>query len=301
MTEPPEWLVEFQREFGALLRTPLDRTGGKLQGDVQRYPQAVVRETLAPPTRSERERLAVYNRQYWFRLFTMLQRAYPLTAQLLGHWAFNGLGSRYLEAHPPRERELAKVALGFSGYLLEQLERDGARTLRDAAAPGPPVELPLAALIDAVQLDAAWRAVFAAPDAGRLSLSPGDAARLAEARLERSPSVALVWLGYPLVELRVRAFARQSEQPLPVPEPSPESVPWLLVRQERGVGHVKLEQTEARLFEELFEHPVATALERLEQSVPESERALLPEKTQAWLARSVRLGVWSGVAFQRRT
>jgi hypothetical protein len=152
--------------------------------------------------------------------------------------------------------------------------------------------------MDAVQLDAAWRGVFVAPVAGTLALSPADAARLAEAQLERAPSVALVWLGYPLLELRVEVLARLSEKPLPAPEPSPERVPWLLMRTPRGVAHLKLELTEARLFEELFEYPVGVALARLEQWVAEGERAQLPEKTQAWLARSVRLGVWSGVVFR---
>lgn len=301
MTQPPRWLVEFQREFSAALRTPLDRTRGTLQADVQQYPEGVAGDAVATSARSGRERLAVYNRQYWLRLFSVLQRAYPLTTHLLGHWAFNGLASRYLEAHRPIHRELDRVAVGFSGYLLERLEGDGAEALRSAAAPGPPTELPLAALTDAVRLDAAWRAVFVAPAASTFSLSPADAARLAEARLERAPSVALVWLQYPLVELRVDALSRLSEKPLPAPEPSPEPVPWLLVRTQRGVAHAKLELTEAQLYEELFEHAVGVALARVEQRVSTSERARLPQKIQAWLARSVRLGVWSGVAFPAST
>lgn len=297
MTESPRWLVEFQREFSAVLRAPLDRTLGALQADVQQYPEGIAGDAVATTALSARERLAVYNRQYWYRLFSVLQRAYPLTTHLLGPWVFNGLASRYFEAHPPTHRELDRVAVGFSGHLLERLECEGAQALRVAAAPGRSLELPLAALMDAVRLDAAWRAVFVAPAAGTFSLSPADAARLALARLERAPAVALVWLGYPLVELRVQALSRPLEKPLPVPMSLSEPVPWLLVRTQRGVGYVKLERTEGQLFEELFEYPVGAALARVEQRVSENERASLPQKTQAWLARSVRLGVWSGVAF----
>lgn len=297
MSAPPAWLLEFQREFSAVLRTPLDRTHGALRADLEQYPVKFVGEVAPPAAHSARERLAVYNRQYWLRLFTVLQRSYPLTTHVLGHWAFNALASAYLEAHPPTDRELDRIAIGFSGYLLDRIARDGTELLRRAAAPAPPLELPLAALSDAVRLDAAWRAVFVAPSASPFSLSPADAARLADACLERAPSVALVWLGHPLVELRAQALARASEKPLPVPPPSPAPVAWLLVRTQRGVGHRKLDPTEADLFEALFEHPVGVALARLEQSVPESERAALPQKTQAWLARSVRLGVWSGVKF----
>ncbi len=294
MIEPPTSLSEFQREFGALIRTPLDRNSGTLRANLAQYPETLVGDAVTALALSARERLAVYNRQYWFRLFSVLQRAYPLTAQLLGHWSFNGLASLYLEAHPPTQRELDPVAIGFSVYLLELLKGEGEAALRSAAAPAPP--LAPTALADAVRLDAAWRAVFVAPAAGAFAISPADAPRLAEARLERSPAVALIWLDYPLVELRVEALSRSSQKPLPAPAPSLEPVAWLLVRTQRGVGHVKLERTEARLYEELFEHPVGVALARLEQQLPAGERAGLPQQVQAWLARSVRIGVWSGVA-----
>ena len=82
----PDWLVELQGRFGAVIRTPLDRSSGALRATVSANAPAALDDSLDGPRRPAAERLAVYNRQYWFRLFGVMQTAFPLTARLLGHW-----------------------------------------------------------------------------------------------------------------------------------------------------------------------------------------------------------------------
>ena len=98
----PPWLEDFQSRFGTVVRAPLDRATGTLVARVETYDPTMVEASIDGPTTTRAERLAVYNRQYWFRLFGVLHSAFPLVCRLLGHWTFNGYAGRYLEAHPPR-------------------------------------------------------------------------------------------------------------------------------------------------------------------------------------------------------
>jgi hypothetical protein len=63
------------------------------------------------------ERLEVYNRQYWFRLITILQEEYPCAVHVIGLDAFNGWVIRYLDAHPPASPYLATLDAGFPEFV----------------------------------------------------------------------------------------------------------------------------------------------------------------------------------------
>ena len=56
-----------------MLRTPLSRSTGTLRAETSAYPEALLAQAKPGRQLSQAERLAVYNRQYWFRLFTLLQ------------------------------------------------------------------------------------------------------------------------------------------------------------------------------------------------------------------------------------
>jgi hypothetical protein len=117
---------------------------------------------------------------------------------------------------------------------------------------------------------------------------------LAVSRLVRSPSVALVREHWPLCELRASLDAND-EQPLALPAPLASPRLWLLTRQGLQLGRIALEPREAALLELLAELPVGEALASLEQRTAAAERDGLPPRAQVWLARSVALGVWSGL------
>ena len=71
----PPWLEDFQARFGDVLRTPLARETGTLSATPDRYDSETVAETLEGAGMTSAERLAVYNRQYWFRLLGVLHGA----------------------------------------------------------------------------------------------------------------------------------------------------------------------------------------------------------------------------------
>lgn len=275
----PAWLSELQARFGSVIRTPLDRSTGTLRAAVTEYDQAAVRDAIDGPHTVAAERLAVYNRQYWFRLFTVLQRAFPLTVRLLGAWDFNGHASRFILAHPPHHWDLDHAPDGFAASCIESL---GDRADRDG-------------LVDAVTLDDAWRRLFRAPETKPFHPSADDAARLLDGRLVMSPAVAVVVERYPLLEARASLLAMRNLTPVALPERLTEPRWWALAREPGGVRHLPLEPGEGALLTLLCRYTVREALARLEAACAASERAELPSATQRWLARSVERGIWEGL------
>jgi hypothetical protein len=274
---PPDWLAEMQARFGAAIRTPLDRATGTLRATPAAYGDAI--EDVLQGER----RIAVYNRQYWFRLFGVLQSAFPLTTRLFGHWAFNEHAARFLLEHPPRGWDVDRAPDGFDDFLERTL--DASIEHRDA-------------FLEAARIDAAARSVSRAPDVAPFRPSQADAARLLDARLEPSPATAIVVEQWPLVEMRnllLNAKASDDESPLPLPARL-EGPRWIaLVREPSGIRHLALEPREGELLDLLRRHTVRDALGRLELACSEDERRDLPARTQSWLARSVAHAMWVGL------
>lgn len=292
MTWPasPEWLLELQQRFGQLLRTPLERESGTLRAPTELYDRALVAATKPPPGSAAAERLAVYQRQYWFRLLGVLQRAYPLTARLLGFWHFNGLAAEHLRRRAPGGFDIELVAAGFEDLVAEELS--GRATL--AIEPRGSIET--AALLEAARVDSAFHRVFRAPAAPAFRPGPDDLPRLARSRLALSHSVALIQERWPLCELRASLLDGQDERPVALPAPLPRPRSTLLVRQGLQLGLVPLEPREAELLQLLTRHSLVDALGLLESSTPPDELGALPARAEAWLAKSVRLGAWRGFA-----
>jgi len=90
-----------------MLRTPLERANGSLRVADETYDETLTQLALASERLGSNARLALYNRQYWFRLFTLFQGAFPLTTRLLSHFTFNGYVSGFLTARPPRHWDSA--------------------------------------------------------------------------------------------------------------------------------------------------------------------------------------------------
>lgn len=278
--EAPPWLAAMQERFGAVIRTPLDRSSGTLRATTGAYDPAALAEAADGPRRAAAERLAIYNRQYWFRLFGVLQTAFPLTARLLGHWFFNEHSARFLLAHPPRHWDLDRAPDGFEDFLGESLGEDARRDL----------------LLDAARLDAAWRRVFRAPAVAPFQPSASDAARLLDARLEASPATAIVVERWPLLALRSVAAAAKGEARVAAPDPLPEPRWWVLIREATGIRQLALEAREGELLALLRSYTVREALARVEAACPEAERAALPAGAQRWLAQGVARGLWTGIS-----
>jgi putative DNA-binding protein len=280
--EAPHWLADFQERFGDVIRTPLDRTSGTLAATTSAYDPRIVIDILDSPTGTGADRLAVYNRQYWFRLFDVVQRAFPLTSRLVGYWVFNDYVARYLRVRRPRGWDLDHVVDGFAAFVEDTFECD------DPAK--------RCAWVEAARIDDAWRTVFRAPKIPPFRPSATHPRRLLDARLVASPAWRIVSEHRPLLELRKRLLHDSTQASVEMPPLLPQPRWSALVRRDHAILHISLEPREAELLLLLGETSVRDALARVERECAPEERALLPAQTRDWLARSVQLDFWSGVS-----
>ncbi|MGH7285817.1 MAG: HvfC/BufC family peptide modification chaperone [Polyangiaceae bacterium] len=278
----PAWLADFQRRFGDAITTLLDRSTGTLAATPNAYDDALVKMTTDGPTATRSERLAIYNRQYWFRLFTAFHEAYPLTTRLFGAWEMNAHAARFLVANPPGHWDLGRAADGFDSFLEKELAAEDDITRRT--------------LVEAARIDRAWQKVFLAPPVPAFRPSEANALRLLDSKLLRSPAVAIVREHAPLMDLRRRVMREPGETRIEMPALLEAPRFWALVRRDEGTLQLRLDRREAELFDHLETHTVRDALAMLEASSTDEERSALPDKTRAWLARSVENDFWIGLA-----
>jgi len=274
----PGWLADFQARFGTMLRTPLDRSSGTLTAALTKYSPQLCAEALGGPLAGAAERLAVYNRQYWFRLFSVLHAGFPLAARLMGYWEFNEVAANYLIAHPPGGWDIERISDGFPPFFEDAL---GDRS--------PDWSL---TLIESERIDAAYREVFRAASLPPFRPSASDAADLLTGHLVALPALRLVEEHRALLALRTTLLATPNSATAEPPPLLARPQAWAIIRRDAGTARIPLEAREAELLALLGRHSVAEALGRIESSCPAEERANLPDQVRAWLARSIELGFW---------
>jgi hypothetical protein len=133
---PPAALSDFQRWFSRAASRPL------LPGNLTR-PQGVDGPSLRREADARLnavnglgglERLEVYNRQYWFRLITIMQEEFPCCLHVIGLDAFNGWVIRYLDAVPPSSPYLALMDRDFPAFLRRRFRGPDREKVLEAAA-----------------------------------------------------------------------------------------------------------------------------------------------------------------------
>ena len=115
--EAPPALREFQSQFDAVVRTPIDFSPGRFRFQQALYPETLCRRAVGREGMTGRERLSTYNSQYWYRLFTVMQENYPVLCGKLGAFPFNREAGAYLEKHPSRHPSLTGLGKRFPGFL----------------------------------------------------------------------------------------------------------------------------------------------------------------------------------------
>jgi hypothetical protein len=269
MKNAPPWLADFQGCFGDVLRTPLDRSRGVLESRLPAFWEEL--GVLSRSHRSAALNLGDYHRQYWFRLFTVLQNDFPLTSRLMGAWIFNEWAASYLLEIPPRDYDLAKVRLHFVPFLQQ--------------AGLSPMILQAAAL-DGIRTD-----VFMAP-----ASRPWEGCKV---ETEDPGSIQLVaaadWRifheDWALVDLCLRLPQLSGQEELA--DPPQESRSWLIQRDEKGLVHRRLPEAQARLYELLSQKRMQDAIADWESAYAGDDAGRWQEWIQNWMGQSVSWGLWT--------
>lgn len=177
MMDAPE-LQALQQRMAAAVMRPLTRDEQMRQRDESNRSIAdQADEFIKPNDRlSSFERLEIYNRQYWFRLFSSFEEDFPGLKSIVGTRRFERLMRAYLRAHPSRSFTLRNLGSSLVSWLREN---------PDYAAPNAEAAIAMAAL--------EWAHIEAFDNEQLPSLTADEAASLDDAsRLTLQPYLRLV-------------------------------------------------------------------------------------------------------------
>lgn len=180
-------LMDFQRRVAAAVMEPL--TKNETMRKKRRDGVAMDSEAAAFVKPNDRltsfERLEIYNRQYWFRLYSSMEDDFPGLQAVLGRKLFDRVSRAYLDAHPSTSFTLRDLGQHLHSWLKQNEEITG--SLSQLAQ-------------DVVQLE--WAHIEAFDAASEVVPAQDFYASLTDdTRLALQPNVRLLSLAYPVDEL----------------------------------------------------------------------------------------------------
>jgi hypothetical protein len=270
-------LLEIQRRFAAAVMHPL--TKNETMPRRRRDGVANTAEAAALMKPNDRltgfERLEIYNRQYWFRLYTSFEEDFPGLKAIVGSAKFDRLMRDYLTDCPSESFSLRNLGSQLESWLLAH-----------PAYLEPRSELAL----DMVRLEWAHIEAF---DSGEDPLLDGDdlASIDEHSRLHLQPYLRVLELHYPvedlLIELRHEAgssdassnnasAARKTRHVRRVAILAPEQIFLAVHRHQNSVYYKRLEREDYRLLQSLLTGvPIGQAIDFAvgDSAIPEDARA----------------------------
>ncbi len=274
---PPPGLAALQAALAGAISAPLEipEAGGVARIFPERYPEAARAAVTGARARSGPERLASYNRQYWYRLLTVMQEEYPLLQRLLGIAEFNRLAVAYLDARPSRSPLLRHLSDGL-GDFLEGHPRWGRPALRQCAR----LEWLYIHAFDAAAL----------PRLDPAALPPARAAALASEPLRLQPHWSRFAEGWDLVAWRRRVGGRGGAEVAVEVTLTPSPGRWAIYR-DGGVRAEPLTPLQDQLLARLAEgRSLSDACAAMAGELPAAQLAEVAAGIQGWFARWAGLG-----------
>jgi len=181
-------LFALQKSMAAALMRPL------VAGD-HIDPDAPV-DYIKPNSRlTSLERLQIYSRSYWYRLFDSLYEDFPGLRAVLGHRAFGRLAKAYLTDRPSASWTLRNLGSRLEEWLRRNPTFAGDR---------------MALAVDMIRLE--WAHIEAFDGKEETVLGPEDLLELGPGlRIAVQPYIRLIELSYPVDDLRVKVNAASEE------------------------------------------------------------------------------------------
>ena len=175
-------LAEFQQQMAADVMRPL--TAG---GNMSRASRAG--NYVKPNDRlTGRERLEIYNRQYWYRILDSLWEDFPGLRAIVGDDAFERICRVYLTDHPSQSFTMRDLGCNLEGWLRRRPAFTGDRR---------------ALALDMVRLE--WAHIVAFDGPAEKPLGPEDLLELSpDLRMSLQPHISLVDLHHPVDNLRIQ-------------------------------------------------------------------------------------------------
>ncbi|MBS0624467.1 MAG: putative DNA-binding domain-containing protein [Verrucomicrobia bacterium] len=131
----PASLLEMQHWIAKILTRPLRKMGEDALPIFDEETGREIDEKLTSgPHLTAQQRIGIYNQQFWFRVFTVLQEQYPTLTRLFGFAAFNReVAEPYLLRYPPNHWILAKFGARLPQWLQEEYNQSDKMLVYEAA------------------------------------------------------------------------------------------------------------------------------------------------------------------------
>lgn len=297
----PPWLSALQRDWSALLRSPLDSSSGTFAERRESYPLALRAAICAPKasgttTASIDDRLALYHLQYWMRLFTTLQGRFPRFSRAIGYWHFNHLAALHLKERPPQHFDIDRVGDGFDarvGRALSLLGRHATKRRDPWVSRLRMSRAPEGLLEEALCIDGQERLTFEAPLESEWKPTSAQLEALAGLRVRVAASVQIVTERWELV--RHSSLAGGASPPIDgPPRRLPEPRHWVLHRTESGVASVQVPRALAHLLHLASAIPFGQALAELERTTTAADLSLVRAELSSWVRMALEQRWWVG-------
>lgn len=280
-------LLDIQRKMAAAIMHPL--TGGDNMARRRRdgaRNRSEAESIIRPNDRlTSFERLEIYNRMYWFRLYSCFEEDFPGLKAVLGSAKFEKLMREYLTACPSESFTLRNLGSRLTAWLEEHPEYMEPR--RQLA-------------MDMARLE--WAHIEAFDSASEELLDPDDLMEINdESRLRLQPYLRVLGLRYPVDDLLIdiqsesgssdaasnnASAARKTKHVRRVAMLEPQEIFLAVHRQENSVYYKRLEREEFRLLRALLDgNTISEAIDAaLEGSaMTEDERgAFLQQAFAGW-------------------
>jgi len=282
-------LLELQRRVAAAIMHPL--TGSETMPRKRRDGASNAAEAdaiIKPNDRlSSFERLEIYNRQYWFRLYSSFEEDFPGLKAIVGGRKFDRLMRDYLTDCPSTSFSLRNLGSQLEGWLVTHPEVLEPR--RDLA-------------MDMVRLE--WAHIETFDSAEAPLLDPDDLASIDEnSQLRLQPYLRVLKLNYPvedlLIELRSESgssdassnnasISRRTKHVRRVAMLEPEQIYLAVHRHQNSVYYKRLHAEDYRLLEALLAgQTIGAAIDAAFESstiVEDDRGAFLQQAFASWAA-----------------
>jgi len=184
----PKALKELQEWFGAVITQPIDQdsrinpiapSGNSIEEEAKRY--------ISPSiTLTSKERIELYNQQYWWRLLNIMQQNFPLLTRLFGCQDFNHtIAMPYLERYPSSHWSLNTLGDTLPKWISENYHEEDKSLVLESAL-----------------IDASFNAGFCAKELKQI---------VEGARVLLQPHVTLLELSYDIIPFRTKVLDKDPE------------------------------------------------------------------------------------------
>lgn len=280
-------LLEIQRRVAAAIMHPLTQqeTMPRKRKDGASN-QSEADAIIKPNDRlSSFERLEIYNRQYWFRLYSSFEEDFPGLMAVIGRKKFDALTRAYLTDFPSRSFSLRNLGSQLETWL---------STHRDYVEPRADLAL------DMVRIE--WAHIETFDSATEPLIDADDLAAIHDgSQLRLQPYLRVLQLSYPVDDLIIdirsesgssdassnnASVARKRKRAQHVAAMEPEEIYLAVHRHENSVYYKRLRREDYRLLSALITgEPIGQAIEKAFEgsAISEDERApFLQTAFQTW-------------------